>query len=208
MTKNVKVKSKYVAPSTGHFEIDNGNSVYRLMEKMTPIMTQDKLAELYNEEKPKGNPIPINSIQHIGLFNDAVKSGNKDLMNYLQKGLREWPNTLTRGIYNPIGKEDEIIHNYGTSDAYSVIGDIIGDNNLIKDINNPNALESLLKTKDIKMLNKISNSINQTPMYFWRFNSKPSEKVEHVVGFYAGDDRLGLNANRDLCYGYPAFLVE
>ena len=42
MAKNIEITAKYVAPSTGYFEINNGKSVYRLMEKMADAMTQDK----------------------------------------------------------------------------------------------------------------------------------------------------------------------
>jgi hypothetical protein len=208
MKKNIEVKTRYVAPNTGYFEIDNGNAVYRLMEKMTNSMTQDKLAEFYETEKKEGNPLPMNSVQHYELFNDAVKSGNADLLNFIQKGLKKYTNTLTRVIYNPIGEQDETIHNYGTSDTYSVIGDIVGDDNWIKSINNKNALDSLLKTKDVKRINKISNAINNTPMYLWRFNSKPSEKTECVVGFNANVVGLGFIANRYSSGENPAFLVE
>ncbi len=207
MEKDIELKTKYIAPSAGYFEIDNGNSVYRLMEKMTPSMNQDKLAEFYETAKKDGNPVPMNSIQHYELFNDAVKSGNADLLNFLQKGLQRYPNTLTRVIYNPQEEKDEIIHNYRTSDAYSIIGDIVGNDNWIENINNINALESLLKTKDVKRLNEISNAINQTPMYLWRFNSKPSKKVERVVGFGADSIRLCLDAWGP-SGGDPAFLVE
>lgn len=207
MTKDVKVKSKYVASITGYCKIDNGNSVYRLIEKMTAPMRQDELAEFYESEKKKGNPLPMSSIQHIELVNDAVKSGNKDLMNYLQKGFRKWPGTLTRVIYNPIGEEDETIHNYGTSDAYSIIGNVVGRDDWIKDIDNPNALESLLKTKDIKILNEISNAINQTSMYFSRLNSKPAKKTEATARFYANDDGFNFSAGWSLSDESPAFLV-
>lgn len=205
MEKTIKPKVKRILSG---FEIDNGSSVYRLMEKMTSSMNQDKLAEYYNIEKSKGNPVPMNSIQHLELFNDAVKSGNKELINFLQEGLRRGLNTLTRVGYNPAGKEDEVTHTYGTFDAYSVFGDIVGKDGWIKDVDNPNALELLLKTKDIKLLNEISNKINSTPMSFWRIDSKPSEKIERVVRFYADDNKLDLDADRYLRNEGPAFLVE
>jgi len=208
MAKDIEVKSKYIAPSVGYFEIDNGNSVYRLMEKMTPSMTQDELAEKYEIWKKEGNPLPMNSIQHYELFNDAVKSGNSGLLNFLQKGLQRGPNTLTRVIYNPKEEQDKTIHNYGTSDSYSIIGEIVGNEDWINEINNLNALEFLLKTKDVKRLNEISNAINNTPMYLWRCNSKPSEKTERVVRFGAGGDGLVLNADRVPSFEGPAFLVK
>ena len=204
----MEVKTKYVAPNIGYFEIDNGKSVYRLMEKMTNPMNQDKLAEFSEIEKEKGNPVPMNSIQHIELFDDAVKSGNQDLLDFLQKGLQRYPNTLTRVVYNLAGKEDETIHNYGTSDSYSRIGDIVGNDDWVKNINNINALEFLLKTKDTERLNEISKSINKTPMYLWRLNSKPSERQERVVRFGANADRINLDAYRLFFDEDPAFLVE
>ncbi len=205
---------EHILPSTGYFEIskynEKGKAVkYRLLDKLSSSMTQDKLAEFYESEKKKGNPLPLNSIQVMELLEDTANSKNAELKNYIQKSLKEnWINTLTRVIYKPVEEKDVTIHNHGTSDSYSITGDIVGNDNWIKDINNQNALESLLKTKDVEKLNKISDKINQTPMYFWRLNSKPSEKTESVVGFGADVDRLNLSANWFLFNEDPAFLVE
>ncbi len=214
MSKIIKPKVKHILPSTGYFEISKYNEKgkeikYRLLDKLSSSMTQDKLAEFYESEKKKGNPLPLNSIQVMELLEDTANSNNNELKNYVHKSLREnWLNTLSRVIYNPAGKKDETIHNYGTSDSYSIIGDIVGNDNWIKDIDNKNALESLLKTNDVENLNKISNEVNQTPMYFWRLNSKPSEKTDRVVRFDADVFRLFLYAYRLLSDEYPAFLVE
>lgn len=211
MARNIEVTSKYVLPSTGYFEItrhEKGKTcTYRLLDKMTPAMTQDKLAEIYESEKQKGNPLPLNSIQTFELLEDAVKSRDSDLINFLQKGLQRWVNTLSRVIYNPLGKEDKTIHNYGTSNAYTITRDIVGRDDWISSIDNLDALKSFLGTKDIKNINKISNAINQTPMYFWRLNSKPSQAVERVVRFNSLGDRLYLNAYGNLSDENPAFLV-
>lgn len=214
MSKIIKPEVKHIFPSAGYFEIckydEKGKpSKYKLLDKLSPSMTQDKLAEFYESEKKKGNPLPLNSIQVMGLLEDTANSEDNELKNYVQKSLREnWLNTLTRVIYKPAKQKDEVIHNYGTSDAYSIVGNIVGNDNLIENINNENALESLLKTKDVKKLNEISDAINKTPMYFWRLNSKPSEKIESVVRFDAGDDGLYLDANRVLSSQDPSFLVE
>lgn len=216
MSKIIKLKVKHVLPSAGYFEIckynKKGKSVkYKLLDRLNPLMTQENLAEFYEFEKKKGNPLPLNSIQFMELLEDTADSENNKLKNYVHKSLKEnWINTLTRVIYNPIGKKDETIHNYGTSDSYSIIGDIVGEDNWIKNINNKNALESLLKINDVEKLNKISNAINQTPMYLWRLNSKTSEKQESVVRFdaYGGVGRLDLSAYGDPSDQDPAFLVE
>ena len=209
MKENIEVRAEKVLPSLGHYKIfRKGKHVYNLMMELANPMNQDKLAEFYEIGKEKGNPVPMNSVQHYELFNDAVKSGNPDLLNFLQKELQKYPETLTRVIYNPAGEEDETIHNYGTSDSYSIIGDIVGDDNWIKNIHNVNALGLLLKTKDIERLNEISNLINKTPMYLWRFNSKKFKRQERVVGFDAYPGRLNLGADRNLFDEGPAFLVE
>ena len=211
MPKIVKPIVKHVFPSEEYFEISGVNykgnpHTYRLYNKMTNSMNQDKLAEFYEKEKKEGNPHPMDSILHFSIFDSAVKSGDKDLMNFIQSGLRKYPNTLSRVIYNHSSK-DKIMHNYGTSDYYALTGDIVGEDCLVADIKDKKSLELLTGIKDIEKLNKISQGINKTPMYLWRVNSKPSEKIERVVRFVADDDRLSLLAGRYPSYEFPAFRV-
>jgi hypothetical protein len=212
MTKTPKPIVKHILPSEECFEISEVNykgkiHTYKLYTKMTNPMNQYKLAEFYENEKQKGDPYPMDSILHFSIFDSAVKSGDKDLMNLIQLGLRKYPNTLSRVIYNPSGK-DKVLHNYGTSDSYSLIGNISGPNGWIKGINDKKSLELLTGIKDVNKLNKISQDINGTLMSFWRVNSKPSEKIERVVGFSAGDGGLNLDAYGDPLGGCPAFRVE
>lgn len=169
-------------------------------------MTQDKLAEFYETEKQKGNPVPMNSILHFSLMNSAVKSGDRELMNHIQKGLQKYPNTLSRAIYNSGGK-DEVIHNYGTQDSYILTGDLTGSDGWIEDIRDKNIFNLFLGTKNINKLNRVSNGINKTPMYLWRINSKPSEKLERVVRFGANEDELSLGAYGGPFNEYPALRV-
>ena len=195
-----------------YFEISGvkyqgGIHTYRLYDKMTDSMNQDELAEFYETEKKKGNPHPMNSILHFSIFDSAVKSENADLLNQIQNGLNKFPNTLSRVIYNSLGN-DEVIHNYGTSDAYSLNGNIVGEDNWIKNIKDKKSLELLTGVKDINKLDKISDAINKTPMHLWRINSKSSEKQERVVvRFKSYYDRLSLFASWDLSVRGPAFRV-
>ncbi len=211
MTKTIKPLVKHVFPCEEYFEISGvnyrGNThTYRVYSKMTDSMNQDKFAKEYEKGKKEGNPHPMDSILHFSIFDSAVKSGDSDLMNFIQSGLRKYPNTLSRVIYNHSGK-DEIIHNYGTSDAYLLTGDVVGPDGWIKDINYKKSLELLIGIKDTMKLDKISQRINKTHMYLWRINSKPSEKIERVVRFGAGDYRLFLYAGRDSSNVFPAFRV-
>jgi len=214
MGNKVEVKAKYTAPIIGYFEIDNGNSVYRLMEGMADSMTQDKLAEFYEIEKKKGNPIPMNSIQHIELFDDAVRSGNADLLNFLYKGLQKSPNTLTRIISGTPFGQGEIIHNYETSDSFSMKGDII-DKNIFEDkqIENTKFLELLLGKKDIPELYKILDPIFMPRSISYYVDPKFQKKGEMGVSFFAGKDIrnfiLCFNTDWNLFDGVqPSFLVQ
>lgn len=212
MEKVDKPTSKHISPSEGYFEITGVEwkgkpHTYRLYDKMTDLMNQDKLAEFSRREKEKGNPYAIGSPQFIAICDSAVKSGNEDLMNHIHSDLRKCPNTLSRVIYNPLPLRDKSVHEYGMPDEYSLTGKIIGRDCWIKDIENKKSLEFLAGTADIEKLNEISQGINHTPMYLWRVNSRPSKREERVVWFNANDGGLNLNANRNPLIEYPAFRV-
>jgi len=208
---------KYTQPSESFFEIPGvvyrGESrTYRLFEQMTDSMTQYQLAEFYEKEKSKGNPHPMDSVLHLTipfaayrLRNESPEEAEK-LRKFLQTSFRQNPNTLTRVIYNPDGN-DEIIHNYGTSDQYSLRENLVGPNNWMADISDKNVLESLLETSNVNKINEFFQWFNKTNGYLWRLNSKPSKKEERVVGFNADSTRLYLNGNRDPSNRSPAFRV-
>ena len=209
---------RYIQPSESFFEIPGvvyrgKTGTYRLFEKMTDSMTQEQLAEFYEKEKSKGNPHPMDSVLHFAIPSAAYRLRNESpeeaekLRVFLQRGFEQAPNTLTRAIYNPSG-DDEIIHNYGTSDQYFLRENIVGSDNWIADISDKNVLESLLGTKDVVKINEVSQWINRTNSYLWRLNSKsPTKKEERVARFGALSDRLVLDCDRDPLDEYPAFRV-
>lgn len=178
---------------------------------MTPAMTQDKLSELYEREKQKGNPHPTDAplIQAIITrgydFRNQNRTQAEKLRDFLQKGFRIFPNTLTRVSYSPSG--DRVVHNHGTSDEYSINGNVVGPSGWMKYILDKRVLESLLGTKDVKKINKVSQWVNGTDSYLWRLNSKPTQKDERVVGFDADDCGLVLDCDWDPLNEYPAFRV-
>jgi len=182
---------------------------YKLLDTLSDPMSALKRTEFYEKAKKAGNPLPLDSIKTRELLEDVAISGNSELQNYVYDSLRSyWIATTSVVEYNPKNQKDEVFHNWKTSDEYFLVGDIVGDNNYIDKINNPNALELLVGTKDVERLNKISNIIIRTPTFLWRYNSKSCEKVKCGVRFVAGDYRLGLYAVRDLSVEDPAFLVE
>ena len=207
----------YTPKSEGFFVVpgvvDRGETgTYRVFENMTSSMTQDQLSELYETKNQKGNPHPVDSVLHFAIplaaYNLKNESPNEaeKLRQFLRQGFRQFPNTLTRAIYNPSGK-DKIVHNHGTSDEYSSDAEIVGPDGLIAKIPDKKILESLLGTDDIDKINEVSNWINGTNSYLWRLNSKPKNKEERVIGFCVGGDGFGLDCGRSPIVGYPAFRV-
>ena len=107
----------------------------------------------------------------------------------------------------PEGQLDRVIHNYGTSDEYSLEGNIVGINGPIQVVQDTHALELILGTSNLDNINKVSQLVNKTPMHLWRLNSKPSEKTERIVRFIAYSDGLNLDCLGNPLNGNPAFRV-
>ena len=208
---------RYTAPSEGFFDIpgvvyrgETGN--YRVFERMTPAMTQDKLAELYQGEKPKGNPHPMDSVLYFAIslagynLRNESPEGAEHLRQFLRESFRKYPNTLSRIIYNS-SEKDKIIHNYRTSDEYALDSEVVGQDGWITKIPDKQILESLLGTDNVDKINKVSNWINGTNGYLWRLNSKPENKEERVVRFGADDNWFYLYCNGNPHDECPAFRV-
>lgn len=177
---------------------------YEIIGEMTPAKTQDKLIEKYGLEIPSTELL-------FGIMSRTYELRNKDkevsetLRLFLRKGVRAYPNTSTRIVYDSNGN-DKIIHNYGTSNN-TIDTQVVGSDGWINKIPDKKVLESLLGTQDIAGINNISQWINGTDSYLWRLNSKPDKKLERVARFVAGGDGLGLDCGRDPLGEYPAFRV-
>ena len=202
----------YTQPSEGFWDIPEvayrGKTAnYRLFERMTPAMNQDKLAGLYGTEKQKGNPHPTDMPLIWAIATRAFElDGNAQLQDFLKSGFREFPNTLTRIAYSPSG-EDKITHNYRTHDEYSLTANVVGPDDWISNISDKNLLGYLLGNDNVTRINQVSNFINETNTHLWRLNSRPKQKDERVARFVADGDRLYLGADGLPLYGYPAFRV-
>ena len=182
-------------------------------EQMTPPLNSEQLAEHYEKAKEKENPRPANfrevwETATLGYDLQATfPEQAESLRNTLQNGMRRYANTTTVVAYNPEGQKDELIHNYQTSDAYSVNGEFVGKDSLIQNVQPFSLLEAILGTRDIAEINNIAQWLNNTPAYLWRVNSKPQERDERVAGFGAFSGRLDLYCSWGLHYQYPAFRV-
>ena len=208
---------KYVAPSESFWEIPGvvyrgETGTYRLFEAMTQPMTQNELSELYEREKKAGNPHPADSILNFAIplvaYNLRKKNPEEaeELRNFLQTSFRKYPNTLTRVIYSPSGN-DRIIHNYGTSEQYSVDKKVVGKSDWLVNIPDKRVLEALLGTKNVPQINRLFQWVNGTDAYIWRLDSKPKQEEERVAWFGAIVSRLSLTCGRNPLDEYPAFRV-
>ncbi len=215
-----KLKSIYTAPVMieGFWEIPGvnykgKNKTYRIFEKMAPEMNHGDLINHSIKEKKKGNPCIGDSILTFTIMSTANKLMEKypkeidGLRKFLQSSLNQHPNTLTRVGYNPQGEIDNIIHNYGTPNEYTLKQNLVGEDGWISDIKDKKVLKSLLGTDNIKKINEISQWSNNTNTYIWRLNSKPAQKNEGVVRFDANSDGLDLDCGGDPAGRYPAFRV-
>jgi hypothetical protein len=185
---------------------------YGIFERMTSAMNQEQLAEFYEREKQKGNPHPADAPLIWAIATKGYELRNKNpknaekLRKLLKNGFREYQNTLTRIIFNNSGT-DEIIHNYKTSEQYSIKDKVIGPDGFIDKVSNANILEQILGTKDITKINKVSQGINSTNIHIWRLNSKPDVREEGTVGFGANKERFNLNCYRAISDNNPAFRI-
>lgn len=190
-----QLRIKYNAPSEGFFDVPGvvdgeKTRTYRIFERMTPAMTQDQLSDFYEKEKPRGNPHPMNSILHFAIslagynLRNECPSETEQLRSFLRKGFRKFPNTLTRIIYNPSGR-DKVVHNYGTSDKYTLNNHIFGSPGLVLDISDKNILKPIFGTEDVDKVNSVFHWLHDANTEIWRIRLKPENVVEKVVGLDA-----------------------
>jgi hypothetical protein len=125
----------------------------------------------------------------------------------LREKIKDYPDSSFKIIYSPSSLKDEIIHEYGMPDEYSLTGDIAGENDFVRDINNKESLELITGIGDFEKLDRIAYTINKTPVYLLRVNSKPSEVLKRSIELGATDDVVSLSTDGAPWYGSPAFRV-
>jgi len=171
--------------------LDNGN-----------FKTQDEWAGFTEESKQKGNFYVGDMPLYYSLFRAFTNAQGKDAeeaKEFIKTQMREkWLLTLTRIKYHPNGN-DEVIHNFGTSEQYATQKTIIGSEGDISQVSNPEALEALVGTCNIQEINQTFNVINGTPTYLLRKSQSPDKTVERVARFVAVSGGAYLN-----CDGGPS----
>ena len=210
-----KVKSVYQAPITieGSYTLkgikENGK-IYtaRVMEKLSKPMNYEQMQEFDFRAREAGNPRLISVSMFFQLAKSGIQTKDNGFLNFLNNGLKKWPNFFSAVNYSA-NEKDKIIHYEGTPDEYFFNGTFVGPDNLIENTEDKKTLVSLTGIKDISFLNKISNSLNSTNAYLWRVNSKPiNQDKKRVVGLVADSDWLYLSACGDLGSQNSCFRVE
>lgn len=213
MKKIIKSDIEHILPSKGYFKIKNVNfhgetRNYEFLEEMTSPMIQNELAKFSKEKKEEGDFYAIGLPQFLAIVKTGVDLKNNDFLNHVHSKLKKYPQFLSRAVYSPADLENGVLHEFGMPEQYFKLGNLVGKDGWIKEIDNKKSLELLTEIEDVKELNNISNSLTENLMYLWRFNSKPFKKIERAVGLDAIEGRLYLVACRNLSYEYPAFLVK
>ncbi len=185
---------------------DRGKTgTYEVVREMIPADTQDNQAVKYGIEIPSA-PLIWAIADRAYDFRTQKPEAAETLKNFLRQGFRQYPNTSSRIAYNPSGT-DEVTHNYGTSDQYSLSANVVGPDSWMENMSDKSVLESILGTSDTTKINKVSNWINGTNSRIWRLNSRPKQRDERVVRFVALDGRLDLGCSRLPRDVHPAFRV-
>lgn len=177
---------------------------YRLFERMNPNMAQDVLAELTETEKQKGNPHAMDSILHFAIFSaahklkDAIPKEAESLRMFLRESLQQWSSTLSRVRYTSKGN-DEIIHNYHTSDQYILTANVVGPDSETNKIQDSRTLYAFLGTSNVSHIDDVFQWLNHTSGFLWREDQRPAQNVEQVIRWVAYDVGAFLD-----CDSYPS----
>lgn len=219
MAIKTKLGVRYVAPvipgwrSENHFEIPGVHyrgevGTYALFESMTDSLDLQQLSELYERAKQAGNPVPANMQLVWQIITKRLEDKSQDsekFKQFLYEGIRRVPNTLTGVLYSPKG--DTVVHNYGTSDEFSLPGRVWGEEGYVNEIKASGVLKRLLGNGTLKQINQIAQRINRTDAYLWRVNSELKNEDLRVARFGACGVGLVLGCEGGLLSGCPAFRV-
>lgn len=151
------------------------------------IRTQDEWVE-YSKKAKKQGEFYVGSMSFLHALFSTLSRVKEDprteLAKYLIKEEMEgcWHPTLTKIIYKQ--EKDEVIHNIGMDNEYSIEENIKGPSEDIKHTKNSDYIEAILNTKDIQEINKTYQWMDKEEgMHIWREAKKPEKIGKCVVGF-------------------------
>ena len=126
---------------------------------------------------------------------------HKATISKIQRMLRkdhrdEWMMTGTRIKYMPKGL-DEVIHEYGTPEAYSVNLKMVGPDEWVTPTSGfEDSIEALLGTRDLALVQQVSSWASGKKPYLWRVNERPKKLDERALVLGVDDSGwFDINAN-------------
>lgn len=211
--KNLTIAKKgKIYEVRGEFE---GGIIYAvdLIEDSLSAKTQDAHAK-QTEEARKAGDFGVLSLPDYQTLFDALNclkntKEAESARKLIQTAFRNsYPLTLTRIKYQPSGKKETIVHNYGLQDLVELQEDFVGADGEIKAINCQKELSALTGEDNVQRIYEVYNWINETNVYLFRLNSKPKKIDERVAGFGAGSGGAYLGCGRDPSYSDTALGVR
>jgi hypothetical protein len=110
-----------------------------------------------------------------------------------------WLMALSRIKYDSNG-DDEIVHNHGMSDQYSIKEHFMGQDGKIPAGSQESVYQKLLGTKcSVVEISNVFRWLNDTDTYIWRLNKTPKNTEGRVARFSVDSNGAYL-----CCYGNPS----
>jgi hypothetical protein len=197
--ENVQYKGQNCTVDLARELLDNGNA-----------HTQDEWASIYGTSKSQGEFYTPDYPTFYGILKAIEGANLEEARQFIKDTSRaNWLMTLTRIVYQPAGKDDLIIHNYGTSDKWDRSVDFITPDEWIKETKKPKSYQTLLDTSDsIQDINSLFKWLNGTDTKAWKLNSKPKSIDERVARFYAYSDGSVLYCGGNSTYANASLGVR
>jgi len=214
----------YNKPSEGSFTIPgvklphrdkNGIYTFEIMENLSEPMNYNQIQEHNIKKYEAGNPIIGSAKDLLSAFHRALQLKDKDFNNFVYNEFRKrnWFNVATGFIWNPEGKKDMVVDYEGLKgikgqeDLEQIFeGNYVGPNSWLNYLNNEKIFRDFTgQTKN--QLEKISQVMNKTSGFLWRFNSNPNTSEKRQARLVGDSVRLDFDANRGLFNYNPGFRV-
>ncbi len=110
--------------------------------------------------------------------------------------------SITRVGYVATGL-DEVIHNYGYLDTFSVRKRIVGPDGCLG-AGCEDVVEGLFGTRDMNQVNKVYTWLTGKKARLYRLNSTPTQRTERVLVLGCIDDNFNIYANGNVNVSRPA----
>lgn len=141
---------------------------YEISKDFSPQMTLDGLAEFSSREKEKGNFYAVGLPQFLSIALKGFKDKNNDFLKHIHSGtLNNFSRFLSKTIFNIRPMEDEVIHEYGMPEQYSVTQNIYEKDEYSTDFSsNSGPIKAVTEVKNLDNLIDFSQNYFNANLHF------------------------------------------